>query len=139
VNCPSIAPPRERCAAWPHGCLPSEIVSERWSTSLCWPGSFWRRSSPPAPRSLHPIAAALKLDHDAIYGDLVATKYSDAEIKIKQALTMCNKAACSSKVRAQLHRDLGIVYVAGSKETNESKRSSPKRSDWIPISASSRS
>jgi hypothetical protein len=67
-------------------------------------------------------AAALALDHDALYGDYVATKYSDAEAKIKQALTLCNKAACSSRVRAQLHRDLGIVYVAGAKGTVEAKR-----------------
>jgi hypothetical protein len=67
-------------------------------------------------------AAALTLDHDAIYGDYVATRYSDAEIKIKQALTVCNQAACSPKVRAQLHRDLGIVYIAGAKGTDEGKR-----------------
>jgi hypothetical protein len=67
-------------------------------------------------------AAALKLDHDAIYSDYLATKFSDAEKKIKQALAMCKDGACSPKVRAQLHRDLGIVYIIGSKRNEDGKR-----------------
>jgi hypothetical protein len=61
-------------------------------------------------------AQALKLDEDAINNDYLATKFADAEKKLKQALALCAKAdACSTNVVAQLHRDLGIVYVVASR------------------------
>ena len=61
-------------------------------------------------------AQALKLDDDAINNDYLATKFGDAEKKLKQALGLCSKAgACSPNVVAQLHRDLGIVYVVASR------------------------
>jgi hypothetical protein len=56
-------------------------------------------------------AAVLKMDRDAIYNDYLATKFSNAEKKLKKAITTCGAAGCSPKVLAQLHRDLGIVYV----------------------------
>jgi hypothetical protein len=56
-------------------------------------------------------AAASKLDNDAIYTDYLALKFGDAEKKLKQALNLCGKAACSPKVVAMLHRDLGTVLV----------------------------
>ena len=55
--------------------------------------------------------AALKLDDDAIFNDYLATKFSDAERKLKQAVTLCGRTACSPSVLAQVRRDLGIVYV----------------------------
>src|SRR5579859_4099044 len=61
-------------------------------------------------------AQAMKLDDDAINNDYLATKFGDAEKKLKQALALCAKQdACSPNVLAQLHRDLGIVYVVASK------------------------
>src|SRR5689334_23041588 len=61
-------------------------------------------------------AQALKLDEDAINNDYLATKFGDAEKKLKQALALCAKAdACSANVVGQLHRDLGIVYVVASR------------------------
>jgi len=55
--------------------------------------------------------AALKLDDDAIFNDYLATKFTDAERKLKQAVTVCGRANCSPSVLAQVRRDLGIVYV----------------------------
>jgi hypothetical protein len=55
--------------------------------------------------------AALKLDDDAIFNDYLATKFSDAERKLKQAVTICGRNNCSPSVLAQVRRDLGIVYV----------------------------
>src|SRR5258705_3807522 len=77
-------------------------------------------------------AQALKLDDDAINNDYLATKFGDAEKKLKQALGLCAKAgACSPNIVAQLHRDLGIVYVVASRGTkrrlNSSKPSRPTR------------
>jgi hypothetical protein len=79
---------------------------------------FVARAGRAAPKD----AAALRLDHEAIYNDYLATKFGDAERKLKQALAMCQGAACSAKVRAQLHRDLGIVYVVGLKRDEDAKR-----------------
>lgn len=66
-------------------------------------------------------AAALELAQKAIYTDYLATKFADAEKKLKQAIALCRDAACSSKVKAQLHRDLGVVYVGGMNRAEEGK------------------
>jgi len=55
--------------------------------------------------------AALKLDDDAIFNDYLATKFTDAERKLKQAVQICGRSNCSPSVLAQVRRDLGIVYV----------------------------
>src|ERR1044071_6029353 len=55
--------------------------------------------------------AALKLDDDAIFTDYLATKFTDAERKLKQAVSICGRNNCSPSVLAQVRRDLGIVYV----------------------------
>jgi hypothetical protein len=74
---------------------------------------FYPRAGQAAPKD----AQALKLDEDAINNDYLATKFGDAEKKLKQALALCAKAdACSANVVAQLHRDLGIVYVVASRQ-----------------------
>jgi hypothetical protein len=60
-------------------------------------------------------AQALKLDDDAINNDYLATKFGDAEKKLKQGIAICGKGACSPNVVGQLHRDLGIIYVVASR------------------------
>jgi len=60
-------------------------------------------------------AAAMRLDRDAIDNDYLAMKFGDAEKKLKQALALCGKTGCSPNVVAQVHRDLGIVYVVASR------------------------
>jgi hypothetical protein len=54
---------------------------------------------------------ALKLDQDAINNDYLAMKFPDADRKLRQGLAICGKTGCSPNVLAQLHRDLGVVYV----------------------------
>jgi hypothetical protein len=76
------------------------------------------RTSLAAPKD----AAALKIEKDAIYNDYLATKFADAEKKLKQALDLCKADACGAKVVAQLHRDLGIVYTVGIKKPADAKR-----------------
>src|SRR5689334_21029949 len=61
-------------------------------------------------------AQALKLDDDAINNDYLATKFADAEKKLKQAIGLCGKTGCSPNVVAQLHRDLGIILVVASRQ-----------------------
>src|SRR3954453_11831158 len=59
-------------------------------------------------------AQALKLDDDAINNDFLATKFADAERKLKLAIALCGKNGCSTNVVAQLIRDLGIILVVSS-------------------------
>src|SRR5262244_1753379 len=48
-------------------------------------------------------AEALELAKKAIYGDYLGTKFADAEKKLNQALSLCEKKdACSATVRAKL-------------------------------------
>src|SRR5256885_5808872 len=58
---------------------------------------------------------ALKLDQDAINNDYLGMKFDDSDRKLRQALAICGKTGCASNVIAQLHRDLGIVYVGWNK------------------------
>jgi len=65
--------------------------------------------------------AALKLDQEAINVEYLNTNFTKAEEKLKQALLLCKGNACSAKVRAQIHRDLGMVYIVGLKKAEEGK------------------
>lgn len=66
--------------------------------------------------------AALELDKKAIYTDYLATKFEDAEKKLQQAIKLCGESDCSAKVKAQLHRDLAVVYIGGMNRLDEGKR-----------------
>jgi hypothetical protein len=67
-------------------------------------------------------AAATKLADDAINNDYLATNFAEAEKKLKSAVTMCGANACSAQTRARLHRDLGVVYVAGMNRVDDGKK-----------------
>jgi hypothetical protein len=56
-------------------------------------------------------AAVLKIDRDAIYNDYLATKFPNAEKKLKKAIAICAAGGCSPRAFATVHRDLGVVYV----------------------------
>jgi hypothetical protein len=64
-------------------------------------------------------AAAQRLADDAINNDYLATKFADAEKKLRKAIAMCAGAACSAPVKARLHRDLATVLVAGLNRADE--------------------
>src|SRR3954462_9553645 len=63
---------------------------------------------------------ATKLDQDAIDNDYLAMKFPDADRKLRQAIAICGRTGCSPSVIAQLHRDLGIIYVV-TKRADEGK------------------
>ncbi len=58
---------------------------------------------------------AQKLDEDAISNDYLTMKFADADRKLRQAIAICGSTGCSPNVLAQVHRDLGIVYVITSR------------------------
>jgi hypothetical protein len=63
-------------------------------------------------------AQALKLDSDAMNTDYLGTNFAGAEGKLKKAIALCG-SGCSPKTVGQLHRDLGVVLVAGLNKTSE--------------------
>ena len=65
---------------------------------------------------------ATKLGKDAMDGDYLAMRFKQAEQKLKQALAMCGKKNCLAVVRARLHADLAVVYIAGLKKPDKGKK-----------------
>jgi len=58
----------------------------------------------------------------AMDSDYLGTQFKEAEQKLQQALKKCGNRGCSAKIRAQLHLDLAIVYIAGLKKKDKGKK-----------------
>jgi hypothetical protein len=67
-------------------------------------------------------AAASKIAEDAINNDYLSLRFNEAAKKLKSAVAMCAGNACSPQVRARIHRDLGVVLIAGLNKTGEGKK-----------------
>jgi hypothetical protein len=67
-------------------------------------------------------AEARSLAKQAMQGDYLGTDFKAAEQKLQKALKSCGKKACSAAVRAELHLDLAVVYIAGSKKKDKGKK-----------------
>jgi hypothetical protein len=65
---------------------------------------------------------ASALGKEAMDNDYLGTQFNEAEQKLQKALKLCGKQDCSGNVRAQLHLDLAIVYIAGLKKKDKGKR-----------------
>jgi hypothetical protein len=82
----------------------------RWLAILTFVGvSFLPRLANSGPKD----AAATKLADDAINNDYLATNFAEAEKKLRNGIKMCGGNGCSAQTVARLHRDLGVVLVAG--------------------------
>ena len=66
-------------------------------------------------------AAAQKLQRDAMDNDYLAMNFADAESKLKQAIKTCGQSGCAPSVLAQIHRDLGVIYIGGLSQTADGK------------------
>jgi hypothetical protein len=67
--------------------------------------------------------AAKKLTTEAINVDYLATDFAKAKAKLDKALALCSKeGACSAKLVAIIHRDVGVVYVTGLNNAAEGKK-----------------
>lgn len=66
--------------------------------------------------------AATKLGKQAMEDDYLAMRFKKAEQKLKQALAKCGKKNCIPVVRARLHADLAVVYIAGLKKPDKGKQ-----------------
>ncbi|MDB5215505.1 MAG: hypothetical protein JWO86_3432 [Myxococcaceae bacterium] len=58
-------------------------------------------------------ATAKALQKKAMDEDYLATDFAKAADKLEKAVAACGADKCSAAVRAQLHRDLGVVQIGG--------------------------
>lgn len=65
---------------------------------------------------------ASALGKEAMDSDYLGTQFNEAEQKLQQALKTCGKQGCSGKVRAQLHLNLAVVYIAGLKKKGKGNK-----------------
>jgi hypothetical protein len=64
---------------------------------------------------------ARNLRQQAIMNDYLAMQFDAAVEKLEKALDLCAADQCSPSLVARLHRDLGVVYVAGLEDIEEGK------------------
>ena len=62
-----------------------------------------------------------KLAGEAIGSDYWSGRYAAAEKKLREGIQICMVQKCSNAFQARLHRDLGVVYIAGMKHVEEGK------------------
>ena len=65
---------------------------------------------------------ATSLAKQAMDTDYLGTQFDAAEQKLQKALDVCEKGECSAKVEAQLHLQLGVVYIAGLKKPDKGRK-----------------
>jgi hypothetical protein len=58
-------------------------------------------------------AAAKALQKKAMEEDYLATEFGKAQEKLDKAIASCGTDKCTTQVRAQLRRDLGVVLIGG--------------------------
>lgn len=64
---------------------------------------------------------ATRLSSEAMGGDFLSGRHALAEKKLREAIQICLLQRCSAATEGQLHRDLGVVYIAGMKHVEEGK------------------
>jgi len=78
--------------------------------------------SPPNAVAAPKDAAAMKLADEAINRDYLAANFAEAEKKLRQAITICGANGCIAHVLGRVHRDLGVVLIAGLNRLEEGKQ-----------------
>jgi hypothetical protein len=72
-------------------------------------GSVWAASQD---------AAAQELADQAIFTDYLQLDFKAAEKKLKKAIQLCETGTCSPNVKAQVYRDLAVIYITGLKRSD---------------------
>jgi len=67
-------------------------------------------------------AAAQELADQAIFTDYLQLDFKSGEKKLKKAIQLCEKGACSANVAAQVHRDLAVIYITGMKRSEDGRQ-----------------
>ncbi|MEY4549980.1 MAG: hypothetical protein RL685_6175 [Pseudomonadota bacterium] len=63
-------------------------------------------------------AAAQELADKAIFTDYLQLDFKAAEKKLKKAIQLCETGTCSANVKAQVYRDLAVIYITGLKRSD---------------------
>lgn len=63
-------------------------------------------------------AAAQELADQAIFTDYLQLDFKAAEKKLKKAIQLCETGTCSPNVKAQVYRDLAVIYITGLKRSD---------------------
>src|SRR5688572_6092907 len=66
-------------------------------------------------------AAAQELADQAIFTDYLQLDFKAAEKKLKKAIQLCETGTCSPNVKAQVYRDLAVIYITGLKRSDAGK------------------
>ena len=77
-------------------------------------------SDSPEPKTA-PEKRASKLGSEAIGTDYWSGRHEMAEKKLREGIQICMTQHCSPAILAHLHRDLGVVYIAGMKHVEDGK------------------
>jgi len=77
-------------------------------------------SDSPEPKT-GPEKRASKLGSEAIGSDYWSGRHEMAEKKLREGIQICMTQHCSAAILAHLHRDLGVVYIAGMKHVEDGK------------------
>jgi hypothetical protein len=80
---------------------------------------------------------AAALGKEAMDGDYLGTEFKGAEQKLQKALKLCGSDGCSPRVRAELHLNLGIVYIAGLQKKdkgNQEMQAAIEADSSVPLS-----
>jgi hypothetical protein len=67
-------------------------------------------------------AQAQELADQAIFTDYLALDFKAGEKKLQKAIKLCEKGDCSPTTRAQLNRDLAVIYITGMKREADGRK-----------------
>lgn len=101
-------------------------------SSLSLLSSLWLAASPAGAKGTIDEQALAHAEH-AMSTEYLETHFESAEKELKQALAICGPNGCAPETVAELHRDLGVLYIvgmgrvpAGKTELEEALRTDPK-------------
>jgi hypothetical protein len=77
-------------------------------------------SDSPEPKTVAEKQAS-KLGSEAMGSDYGSGRHEIAEKKLREGIQICMTQHCSPAILAHLHRDLGVVYIAGMKHVEDGK------------------
>ncbi len=87
------------------------IISSVGLVAALSSGSAWAASQD---------AAAQELADQAIFTDYLQLDFKSAEKKLKKAIQLCD-TGCSPNVKAQVYRDLAVIYITGLKRSDDGR------------------
>jgi hypothetical protein len=82
----------------------------------------WALLAPAVSSAASQDAQAQELADQAIFTDYLALDFKSGEKKLQKAIKLCDKGECSATTRAQLNRDLAVIYITGMKREADGRK-----------------